>query len=992
MNTLEDLNNFCLEQITYADGRAAGVKFDRFNIADQTVNINQHDEHNVPVGINIDEVIQPSVCTPVYVIDLSGCPGAEATWETIPSGCTVTNPSTDVYQISGVDSRAIWEVIRSPLITLPLTYIGTFTYTATIFYNTVEYKGWTVTANVADIDLMSVPTEFTFLPSFTGLLTGNPNIIDNYPTSWTVTVTPSTTAAVTTMSSAGSGGTTSFNSTSKVLTISGTKTQVNSHLDAISISIASGVTYDFTLSYSAVNITTSEADTKIQQMWNISYISATRSSDSYQLNTTVSITGGPLITDNGYTGTGDYTMTIVPNPTSALGSLSSTGRYDWANETVFTNPTSGSGFGYSTSVSTDGTYVAVGSPNIGASSPYYGVVRVYFKSGGSYSLQKEILGNISEQTLGVATSISADGTTLVFGVSGLQSVYVYTRSGTTWTKQATLKPSSIASGAYIYSTSLSSDGNTLYTGDYGGATTKTTIFVRSGGTWTEQTCFTPVGTIGSHGLGVLSPTGNTLVLSNTSKTGLGVKSRTSTATITSGITTNTGQKKFGTASLSFPGSGSQFDYTAGSLVVEGVTAKPSDTNFTLEFWMYANQTRDETLFSFFGTPAPYSGSVQDVTENFAIRLTTSYLNIVAFGNTTLQIARPSAATWHHIAVVKQSTVINVYINGSLAGTKTLTSSIPAVTWMRVGAENDLNYYTGPGGAYSYTSISNYFYGYMDDIRISAEAVYTANFAVPTTELDNRPLTKLLLNGNGTIEDNVQGNLNYGYNVTNQGSALVYTRSGTTWSLQQELSPSGSTSYDITNFGYSGDENRGGLFISSDALTIMIAAEPDNQTGYNYIFTYNGSTWVQSSITSGRIRAMKGDASFYIDDLGKSYFKNGSDWTYSGTVNTSLSGSLATDIQPDCVSTDGSTLVLASSSGTGSVGVLTLTSGVGTSWNSGTKTLTLTGEKSQVNADIDTIQLTPATAYESNFVLTYTVVTPESNTDSRDQNINYTTGE
>jgi hypothetical protein len=59
-------------------------------------------------------------------------------------------------------------------------------------------------------------------------------------------------------------------------------------------------------------------------------------------------------------------------------------------------------------------------------------------------------------------------------------------------------------------------------------------------------------------------------------------------------------------------------------------------------------------------------------------------------------------------------------------------------------------------------------------------------------------------------------------------------------------------------------------------------------------------------------------------------------------------------------------------------------GVGTSYNSSTKVLTLIGTRTQLNADIDTIKLTPATGYTSNFVLTYQLTSP--NTASREQTV------
>ena len=82
---------------------------------------------------------------------------------------------------------------------------------------------------------------------------------------YTVTVTPSTTAAVETMTTTATGGTRSFNSTTKVLTLTGNRDQVNNHLN--SIRLDAGVDYDqaFTLSYTVVTPRSSTM-TKVQNV------------------------------------------------------------------------------------------------------------------------------------------------------------------------------------------------------------------------------------------------------------------------------------------------------------------------------------------------------------------------------------------------------------------------------------------------------------------------------------------------------------------------------------------------------------------------------------------------------------------------------------------------------------------------------------------------------------------------------------------------------
>ncbi|EPY01216.1 FG-GAP repeat protein, partial [Magnetospirillum fulvum] len=83
------------------------------------------------------------------------------------------------------------------------------------------------------------------------------------------------------------------------------------------------------------------------------------------------------------------------------------------------------------------------------------------------------------------------------GISNAGAAYVFTRSGGTWTQQAKLTASDKAANDWFgFSVSLSSDGNTAVVGAYqadpGGISGAGAayVFVRSGGTWTEQTKLT----------------------------------------------------------------------------------------------------------------------------------------------------------------------------------------------------------------------------------------------------------------------------------------------------------------------------------------------------------------------------------------------------------------------------------------------------------------------------------------------------------------------
>lgn len=162
------------------------------------------------------------------------------------------------------------------------------------------------------------------------------------------------------------------------------------------------------------------------------------------------------------------------------------------------NTNSNDAFGNPIALSADGNYLAIGAPgedsnstminlgeaNEGALSS--GAVYVFAWNGSAWSQQAYIKASNTEagDAFGTSVALSSDGSTLVVGAPGEDSnstmigmgetdnmalgsgaVYVYTRSVTTWTKQAYLKASNTqASDAFGTSVALSGDGNTLAVG------------------------------------------------------------------------------------------------------------------------------------------------------------------------------------------------------------------------------------------------------------------------------------------------------------------------------------------------------------------------------------------------------------------------------------------------------------------------------------------------------------------------------------------------
>ncbi len=110
---------------------------------------------------------------------------------------------------------------------------------------------------------------------------------------------------------------------------------------------------------------------------------------------------------------------------------------------------------------------------------------------------------------GANVALAGDGTTLAFDAT--QRVYVYVRSGPSWTQQTVITNTSIVSATV----SLSADGSTLAIAMFfGGLSGRVDVYTRTAGVWTfQQTLTNPVGTVvlGSGGVS-LSATGNRLAV------------------------------------------------------------------------------------------------------------------------------------------------------------------------------------------------------------------------------------------------------------------------------------------------------------------------------------------------------------------------------------------------------------------------------------------------------------------------------------------------
>jgi hypothetical protein len=200
----------------------------------------------------------------------------------------------------------------------------------------------------------------------------------------------------------------------------------------------------------------------------------------------------------------------IAGPTGTTGATGATGLtgtspYDYSQiqKILASDRASSDSFGSSVSISADGNTAIIGatgedtSPNSNQGAAY-----IFIKSGSTWTEQAKLLASdaASSDFFGRPVALSADGNTALIGAPNEDTgattdqgaVYVFTRSGTTWTQQQKLLASDpITEDFFGYSVSLSSDGNTALIGaffknatlnQYGAAY----VFTRSGTTWTEQ--------------------------------------------------------------------------------------------------------------------------------------------------------------------------------------------------------------------------------------------------------------------------------------------------------------------------------------------------------------------------------------------------------------------------------------------------------------------------------------------------------------------------
>ena len=168
----------------------------------------------------------------------------------------------------------------------------------------------------------------------------------------------------------------------------------------------------------------------------------------------------------------------------------------WQPLTQITSPdstTTNQFFGTAVAVDDTGARIAISRVMTTTSSSR---VYIYAYINNTWTLEQTITppNNYNGMSFGASLAFNSDATTLAIGSPANggtgtdSSVYIYVRSGVTWTLQTRVKPSTANSTNSVlgHSVALTGDGNTLVTGDRASNINGCiNIFTRSGTTWTH---------------------------------------------------------------------------------------------------------------------------------------------------------------------------------------------------------------------------------------------------------------------------------------------------------------------------------------------------------------------------------------------------------------------------------------------------------------------------------------------------------------------------
>lgn len=300
-------------------------------------------------------------------------------------------------------------------------------------------------------------------------------------------------------------------------------------------------------------------------------------------------------------------------------------------------------------------------------------------------------------------------------------------------------------------------------------------------------------------------------------------------------------KKFGSAALKLDGSNDSI-----SVPSSGDLGFGTNTDFTIEFWAYANTTglTSATLFDLrdAGTDA----------EGISVAFRAAGEVDMRVGTTTAITgsgAGIATGVWKHYALARDGTNTRLFVDGTQRGIKTSdTTDYGASKGLVIGADFD-------GASQNVT-------GWIDDFRIErGVAKYTSNFTAPTAAHTGDKDTVLLLSFDGasgvtTTTDDV---------VRNQDIRITQAGGGIGTATKVILADYSQFGADMRSVGCAVEYGQKGVIADGDGVSLRLFALNFNHVGSGGDFSNDPNLAIQANEVT---ELNNGDVSFVsIDQKG-----------------------------------------------------------------------------------------------------------------------------
>lgn len=306
MNNIDDLNNRSGDLFEFTDTRSTAVTFTFDPPLDKSITVNEGATFDLPIGMEIQEIINYSQTNVAVSIDISNAPGSSVDWGTLPSYVSSNENTPEIFQITGLRSGADWNNIMPNVdITLNSSFNGSLTIPVTVSYTdgdgVSQSKSYDVNATVLQVlSLTQVSAIHYYTHNTEQVISSVPQIQDTgVGYTWTVTVESLRPEVLDEITYTGSDATFSWNSSTKVATFTGTKAGVNTALSGMKVKVLQNTFWDFDLEFNSSNDNNAETDVSVVSCkTNDQSVMKKSVSDTYASPNTVveTITGGPRIT------------------------------------------------------------------------------------------------------------------------------------------------------------------------------------------------------------------------------------------------------------------------------------------------------------------------------------------------------------------------------------------------------------------------------------------------------------------------------------------------------------------------------------------------------------------------------------------------------------------------------------------------------------------------------------------------------------------------